>query len=172
MKNKNKYKTSDDEFRRYVSESISLAEVIRRCGGGPGGGWYSAVNARIKYLQIDTSHFLGIRAISDVRHKDSRTPKIVSEKILVLGRLPRKEKAHMLRRALIDAGVDYLCSLCGIGPVWNNNIMVLEIDHINGNNIDNTKDNLRFLCPNCHSQTSNHGAKNITRKKGTIPTKE
>jgi 5-methylcytosine-specific restriction endonuclease McrA len=42
---------------------------------------------------------------------------------------------------------------CGISDKWNGKKLVLEIDHINGNRGNNTFENLRVLCPNCHSQT-------------------
>lgn len=58
-----------------------------------------------------------------------------------------------------------ICELCKIGPIWNNLPLTLQIDHINGNNKDNRIENLRFLCPNCHSQTDTFGAKNIGRIK-------
>ena len=39
--------------------------------------------------------------------------------------------------------------------------LVLQLDHIDGDNTNNNLDNLRILCPNCHSQTHNYaGRKN------------
>jgi len=46
----------------------------------------------------------------------------------------------------------YKCKICGISE-WNDKFIILELDHINGDNRDNRIENLRFLCPNCHSQT-------------------
>jgi hypothetical protein len=42
---------------------------------------------------------------------------------------------------------------CGQGPEWNGKTLVLQLDHENGDCTDNRLENLRFLCPNCHSQT-------------------
>lgn len=44
---------------------------------------------------------------------------------------------------------------------WNNKELKLDLDHINGDPTDNRLDNLRFLCPNCHSQTNTYKGKNI-----------
>lgn len=52
--------------------------------------------------------------------------------------------------------IEYLCSKCGVGDSWQGEDLVLELDHINGNPADNRLENLRWLCPNCHSQTSTY----------------
>ena len=53
----------------------------------------------------------------------------------------------------------YSCSECGISE-WNDKPITLQLDHIDGNADNNHEDNLRLLCPNCHSQTDTFGAKN------------
>ena len=50
---------------------------------------------------------------------------------------------------------DDICEICGLGPVWNGKELSLELDHTNGNHIDNMAENLRIVCPNCHSQLKN-----------------
>jgi Zn finger protein HypA/HybF involved in hydrogenase expression len=59
------------------------------------------------------------------------------------------------------------CSECDIGKTWNNKPLVLEIDHIDGDRSNNYYSNLRYICPNCHSQTDTFRAKNI-KKRGPI----
>ena len=48
-----------------------------------------------------------------------------------------------------------------------NKKLSLQIDHIDGNCENNKPDNLRLLCPNCHTQTDTWGIKNknIGRRK-------
>lgn len=58
-------------------------------------------------------------------------------------------KTRILRKSLLE----YKCEECSIDPEWNGRKLVLQLDHINGINNDNRLCNLRFLCPNCHSQT-------------------
>lgn len=55
---------------------------------------------------------------------------------------------------------DYICSECKLGAVWNNKPITLQLDHINGIKKDNHVSNLRWLCPNCHSQTDTFCSKN------------
>ena len=52
------------------------------------------------------------------------------------------------------------CVECSIGKEWNSKPIVLEIDHINGHSDDNRIENLRMLCPNCHSQTVTYRRRN------------
>jgi predicted RNA-binding Zn-ribbon protein involved in translation (DUF1610 family) len=54
---------------------------------------------------------------------------------------------------LHESGVPYVCEVCGIEAEWNGKPIVLHVVHISGDWLDNRKENLRFLCPNCHSQT-------------------
>lgn len=52
------------------------------------------------------------------------------------------------------------CSECGISAKWNGIPLTLHVDHINGVNTDNRLENLRHLCPNCHTQTDTYGSRN------------
>jgi len=71
-----------------------------------------------------------------------------------------------LRNHILNNNVfEYKCNRCGIIN-WNNENITLEIEHKDGDNWNNKKDNLELLCPNCHSQTSTfRKRKNIRVKK-------
>ena len=57
------------------------------------------------------------------------------------------------------------CLWCGIGTIWLDKPLTLQVDHINGVHRDNRLENLRLLCPNCHSQTDTFGGRNIGKYK-------
>ena len=62
-------------------------------------------------------------------------------------------RSQYLKMELVNAGLkEWKCECCGISE-WNNQRLVLELDHKDGNNKNNNLDNLQMLCPNCHSQT-------------------
>ena len=52
--------------------------------------------------------------------------------------------------------IDYHCSECWVSTEYNGKLMVLQMDHIDGNPDNNHLDNLRLLCPNCHTQTDTY----------------
>ena len=54
----------------------------------------------------------------------------------------------------------YVCKNCKTTPIWDNKPLSLQLDHINGIGNDNNLENLRWLCPNCHSQTETFAGRN------------
>ena len=75
-----------------------------------------------------------------------------------------KTSSGMRKRLLEQGLLKEVCGICGIGKVWNGKPLTLQLDHIDGNNDNNTLENVRLLCPNCHSQTHTFAGKNKSRK--------
>lgn len=80
------------------------------------------------------------------------------KKGLIDGRKGKLQTSGYIHRYVLEKQ-GYKCAECSITE-HNSLPITLELDHINGNGTDNTEDNLRCLCPNCHSQTSTYRAKN------------
>jgi predicted RNA-binding Zn-ribbon protein involved in translation (DUF1610 family) len=75
-------------------------------------------------------------------------------------------KREQIKNILIKENLmEYTCLDCGNSGIWNNKVINLQLDHINGIRDDNRLSNLRFLCPNCHSQTETFCTKNLNSKK-------
>ena len=139
-----------------VKDSKSITEIIRKLGKKFSGGIHGHLKIKIKEFGIDISHF------DPFAYNKNRSPKnkLTHQEILIVGRTKRKESTERLRRALIESGREYKCESCGLKPIWNNKPICIQVDHKNGNWFDNNPLNLRFLCPNCHSQTETFGVKN------------
>ncbi|MEU1743324.1 HNH endonuclease signature motif containing protein [Streptomyces pristinaespiralis] len=68
----------------------------------------------------------------------------------------KRTSNQLLKRALAESGVARSCALCGLDGAWQGCPLPLEVDHIDGDWRNNRLDNLRLLCPNCHSSTDTY----------------
>ena len=143
---------TDDQLKSAVAESTSTAGVLRALDIRQAGGSHAHMSRRIKDLGLDTSHFLG-----KGHNAGKSRPRLSAAEILteIPFHGPRR-KPSLLRRALLEIGTVHECQICRLKTTWLGQSLVLHIDHIDGNYWNCTKENLRFLCPNCHSQTATY----------------
>jgi len=158
-------------FRKYTKEmledavehSTSVMGVLRYLGLTQAGGTHAHISRMIKKFGIDTSHFVRFQNGS---HKVRLKP----EQILVrISRGANRTKPHLLRRALLEIGRPYRCELCSNDGTWMGHSLMLDVDHIDGDFHNNLADNLRFLCPNCHSQTQNFAGRSKNKYAHVLP---
>lgn len=143
-------KYTKEFLEKIVKDSINYSDVVRKLGLSVVGSSHSHISKKIKKFEIDTSHF---KSYGFSKGKEPKNKKHFTE-ILIYSEKTYREHGHILRRALIESGREYKCSICNNDGTWNSNFLILEVDHINQDMKDNRKENLRFLCPNCHSQNT------------------
>ena len=147
-------------------DSYSYAEVLKKAGRKQGGGTQATLKKKIKEFNIDVSHFTGQRWY-DAPGKESNfigqnQEKYSLEEVFVQNSpVTQKVLRGYIKRHKV---LEYKCQTCGCDGNWQNGIISLEVDHINGDNKDNRIENLRYLCPNCHALTETYRGKNICRK--------
>ena len=148
-----KHKYTKELLQLAVNDNVSFAGVLRYLGLKQAGGTQSYITSVVKKYNINTDHFTGSRWNNGISQPQLR--KTVESILVKLPNGSHRAKTYHLRRAMIESGIKEKCIFCDIENIWNNENITLEIDHKNGDGLDNSLSNLRFLCPNCHSQQKN-----------------
>jgi hypothetical protein len=141
----------DDAVRRAATQSTSVKEALELLGLRAAGGNYRGFYVACSRLGLD------VPAPAPGSLAARRFVTLPDEAVFCEN--SSYSNRHYIKRRLIARGVPERCAICGIGPEWNGEPLALQLDHVNGVFNDNRPENLRLLCPNCHSQTDTYAGR-------------
>lgn len=140
----------EETIKQAVAESFSFRELASKLGYSlTGGSTMTSLKKMCQELKLDTSHFKG-----QGWNKGNYDYSSFSENS------PKKNGKTTLNPLIALRG--RRCENCGLEE-WLGQPINLQIHHIDGDRTNNSLDNLKLLCPNCHSYTSNFARKNTTQ---------
>lgn len=147
---------TDEDLVAAVKVAKSVRVVLIALKLVPAGGNYVQVQAAIKRLNLDTQHFTGMGW-----RKGNNAPAFSAVPLEDLLTVESSVQSFKLKRRLFLAGLKTpQCEICGWSETSADGRIPVELDHINGVHSDNRLENLRILCPNCHSLQETHRGKN------------
>jgi hypothetical protein len=152
-----------EEFQNLLNTSNSFVDILIKIGLDPYNGNHKTLNHRIKEEGFDTSILEQNRKKNQERHMKSLLEKRTYSLEDILVENSNFDRKGLKTKILEHNLLSYECCICKNKGEWLGSPISLQLDHINGINNDNRIENLRFLCPNCHSQTDTYCGKH--RKK-------
>lgn len=151
-------KYTDEQFIEAVKTSNTIRETLGKLGLQMSGGNYYSFYKTLKRLNITINHFNGLAGRSPA------APFVKSKLSDILIENSSFSSTHHLKHRLYKENLlKEECSICGIKN-WQGVLLSFHLDHINGEHTDNRIENLRILCPNCHSQTQTYSGKKLIGK--------
>lgn len=153
---KNNPTPSYSSFKQAVTVSTNIGEVAIHLGLTRSGHSYTKVKAWSELYGIPLPKY-------DYANHPWGTAKIPDSDVFVID--STYTDRSKIKRRLLDLGWLYRCSIpeCPVVDTWLGKPVTLHLDHINGVPNDNRLENLRFLCPACHTQTSTYAGRNVKR---------
>ena len=149
------------KFRQTVVHERSIAGVLRSLGLRVGGANYARVHRLVEELRLDTSHWTGCGHLRGKSHAWARKRPLTE---ILKERSPHTTSSSLKKRLYRESLLEARCARCRLTE-WNGEPLSLHLDHINGDSRDNRLENLRVLCPNCHSQTPTYCGRNKKRRR-------
>jgi hypothetical protein len=151
---------TEEELKKAAKTSKSLRQVLVKLNLKEAGGNYSQIKKFLGIYKINIKHFTGKGWNKGMRG--------IGKPRLQLKEILKKEsyfQSFKLKKRLFSAGLKPReCEICGWNKVSIDGRTPLELDHINGDSLDNRLKNLRILCPNCHSLQITHRGLNRGKK--------
>jgi len=144
---------NQDRLKEAVRKNISLSGVLKDLGLRAAGGNYESIKKWISKLDLDTSHFKG-------KSHGTSGAKIKKPLKEILVKNSYYQSSNLKKRLIQEGIFKNVCIKCSQTSKWNGELLVMHLDHINGVHSDNRLENLRILCPNCHSQTETYCRRN------------
>lgn len=149
-----------EQFIKAVQESFSIRQTLDYLGLSTTGQSYRTFYKSVEEWSVDYSHFSRTKWRINTRTSSSQIKPIEEFFILYDGRASNYPSSGSVKNRLYKEGLKQpKCETCSIAD-WNGLELSFHLDHINGQPWDNRLENLRILCPNCHSQTETYGGKN------------
>jgi len=87
-------------------------------------------------------------------------PDKIPLKDILEGNYPSYQTLKLKKRLIKEGIKSNRCEECNIED-WNGKPLNMQLDHIDGDLHNHRLENLRMVCPNCHSQTLTYCGKNI-----------
>lgn len=153
-----KRKYTQEQFIQAWLSSKTIGEVARKLGCNHSGGGYVVLRAAAEQLNLPTEHMIeyGLNVGPGYNHlKFIPLSEILIENSTYTN--ITRLKIRLLREGLLAAKCYE--DDCGLTE-WKGKPISLQLDHVNGDKLDHRIENLRLLCPNCHSQTETFAGKN------------
>ena len=151
--------TPTEELQYIINKCSSVVGVLKELGFNGYNGNHRTLKERLYSGEFDLSIFEKNRLKSKQDQIKKMNNGKIDNDIVFKENSKYKNNENIKKRLLEDFNYIYECSECGVGDVYNDKPISLQLDHINGVNDDNRLENLRFLCPNCHSQTKTFSGK-------------
>lgn len=148
---------SDEEFKNIVWIEKEITNVVNALG-------YDRTSGTMNKIVKARALKLGLIILKPDK-RDYKNHVIYSLDDILIENSQYSNRAWLKRRLIKSGKLKEECSDCGQKPLWNGKPLMLELDHINGIYNDNRIENLRLLCPNCHSQTPTSSGKNNKNNK-------
>lgn len=147
------------ELTVLVAKATSIAEILRKLNFKVFNAYhYRKLKKRLQKSKIDFSHIPQGLNSNIGRNFDNTT--LTKDEALAKWFVKKTENLYcsgtnkILKKFILKFHlIPYECSFCFNKGEWNDKKLMLQLDHKDGNSSDNQLSNLRFLCPNCHSQT-------------------
>lgn len=161
------YSVDKETLQQYISESQTIGQILKKFGLENRGHNPRTLKKRIQEESLDISHITQFKFGGGW---NKGTSGILKKKMSKENALTKIFTSNYQGGSSVKKYIRYynlipeVCGECNLGKEWNKKPITLELDHIDGDSSNNQLANLRWLCPNCHSQTDTFRGRKLRKR--------